>query len=336
MTHPAHFKPAWWLRNAHGQTLWPAVFRRLPPPPTWRERLRTRDGDFVELDWCGEEDGPLVILLHGLSGSSRSSYIIGLQRALLKRNLRSVAMNFRGCGGQPNDTARCYHSGDTEDLDHLYEEIRHRQPNVPLAAVGFSLGGNVLLKWLGTQGRDPGLSAAVAVSAPMILNLCADRMDVGFSRLYRNQLLRELKGYIHWKKNHLRKIGNGPEAEKLERLGDLSAIRSFWDYDGQVVAGLYGFEDARDYYAKSSSRQFLQAISTPTLIIHSRDDPFMTPQAIPSAAELSPAVRLEITAGGGHVGFVSGNIPGFPRYWLEQRIPVFLAERFGCCPSSPR
>jgi len=329
MRHHIPFKPAWWLRNAHGQTLWPALFRRLPPLSTRRERFPTRDGDFIALDWCGEGTGPLVILLHGLSGSSRSPYIAGLQQALRKRGLRSVAMNFRGCGGSANDTARCYHSGDTEDFEYLCAELRRRHPETPLAAVGFSLGGNVLLKCLGTQGRFAGLSAAVAVSAPMQLNLCSDRMDVGFSRLYRNQLLRELKAYIHGKKDHLRKIGQTQEADKLEKLGDLSVIRSFWDYDRQVVAALYGFKDAQDYYAKSSSRQYLQAITTPTLIIHARDDPFMTPQVIPSTAELSAAVCLEITAGGGHVGFVSGNIPGFPRYWLDQRIPAFLLEKLG-------
>ena len=326
MTQPIPFKPAWWLRGAHGQTLWPALFRRLPPPPVRRERLRTPDGDFVELDWCGGEDGPVVILLHGLAGSSHSSYITGLQHALTKRGLRTVTLNFRGCGGQPNDTARCYHSGDTEDLDHLCAEIKRRHPDVPLAAVGFSLGGNVLLKWLGTEGRHGGLSAAVAVSAPMLLNLCADRMDRGFSRLYRNQLLRELKAYVQGKESHLRKTW---EADKLRRLGDLSAIRSFWEYDGQVVAGLYGFKDAQDYYAQSSSRQYLKSIATPTLIIHSRDDPFMTPQVIPTETELSPVVRLEVTMGGGHVGFVSGTVPGFPHYWLEQRIPAFVTEHLG-------
>ena len=330
MTQHSPFKPAWWLRSAHGQTLWPALFRRVPSPPVRRERLRTRDGDFVDLDWCGGGAGPLVILLHGLSGSSRSPYIAGLQQALLRRGLRSVAMNFRGCGGQPNDTARCYHSGDTEDLDHLCETLKRRHPDAPLAAVGFSLGGNVLLKWLGEKGQaGAGLSAAVAVSAPMRLDLCSDRMDVGFSRLYRDRLLRELKDYIRWKQRHLRGCGNVQEAEKLEKLGDLSAIRSFWEYDERVVAALYGFDGARDYYAKSSSRQYLKCIATPTLIIHSRDDPFMTPQVIPAADELSPAVRLEITAGGGHVGFVSGLIPGFPRYWLERRIPAFLLETLG-------
>lgn len=320
------FKPAWWLRSPHAQTLWPALFRRKPPPPARRERLDLPDGDFVELDWCGEDSGPLVILVHGLAGSSRSSYIVGLQHALLKTGLRSVAMNFRGCGGTPNHTARCYHSGDTADFGQLCKCLKQRYPDSALAAVGFSLGANVLLKWLGEQGRFAHLSAAVAVSAPMLLNLCADRMDLGFSKVYRNRLLRELKDYVRWKHTHLRHIGKLDEAGKLERLGDLSGIRSFWDYDGRVVAPLYGFENAQDYYEKSSCRQYLKTIAAPTLIIHAEDDPFMTPQVIPSAEELSPAVRLEITAGGGHVGFLAGNIPGFPRYWLEQRIPAFLCE----------
>ena len=327
MTPHPPFKPAWWLRNAHAQTLWPALFRRLPKPATRRERLRTPDGDFVDLDWCGAGAGPVVVLLHGLSGSSRSAYIAGLQQVLTKQGLRTVALNFRGCGGQPNDTARCYHSGDTEDFGHVCAELRRREPDAPLAAVGFSLGGNVLLKWLGEQGGAAGLSAAVAVSAPMLLNLCAERMDRGFSRLYRDQLLRELKDYIHGKQAHLRRLGNDAEAEKLERLGDLSGVRSFWDYDGQVVAPLYGFKDAGDYYAKSSARPWLKSIAAPTLLIHARDDPFMTPQVLPEAAELPPSVRLEALAGGGHVGFVEGRIPGFPRYWLERRIPAFLAEQ---------
>jgi hypothetical protein len=236
-------------------------------------------------------------------------------------------MNFRGCGGQPNDTARCYHSGETGDFGEVVAELKRRQANKPLAAVGFSLGANVLLKWLGEQGHKAGLSAAVAVSPPLRLDLCATRMDVGFSKIYRDQLLRELKQYVRWKITHLRSSGKFAEAEKLEQLGNLSAIGSFWEYDGRVVAKLYGFKDAHDYYAKSSSRQYLKSIAAPTLIIHSRDDPFMTPQVIPSADELSANVQMEITAGGGHVGFIAGSIPGRPRYWLEQRIPAFLLEQ---------
>ena len=327
------FEPAWWLRSPHLQTLWPALFRRSRRPPGTRERLSTPDGDFVDLDWSGEASSPIVILLHGLSGSSRSRYIAGMQTALCKRGFRTVALNFRGCSGQPNQTARCYHSGDTGDLDHLYRQIKHRHPQTPLAAVGYSLGGNVLLKWLGEQGKGVGLFAAAAVSVPLQLHLCADRMDRGFSRLYRNQLLRELKHYVRHKHDHLRQEGNTKEAGKLERLGDLAGIRSFWEYDDRVVAPLYAFRDVHDYYQQASSRQFLRSIHTPTLIIHSTDDPFMTPAVIPRDDELSPFVHLEITPAGGHVGFVSGPVPGRPRYWLEQRIPEFLDEQLRrSCP----
>lgn len=161
----------------------------------------------------------------------------------------------------------------------------------------------------------------------MQLNHCADRLDHGFSRLYRNHLLRELKAYIQRKRDYLRRFGPPGEWEKLERIGDLSDIRSFWEYDDRVVARLYGFQDAEDYYRQSSSRQYLKSIHVPTLIVQARDDPFMTPEILPGEDELSSLVRLEITAAGGHVGFVAG-LPTGPRYWLEQRIPEFFQECF--------
>jgi len=321
------FKPAWWLNNPHLQTLWPALLRRPPSPVTTRERLTTSDGDFIDIDWCGDASRPVVMLIHGLSGSSNSTYILGMQVALHSKGFSSVALNFRGCSGQPNQTARCYHSGDTDDLDFLYRHIRNACPHTPLAAVGYSLGGNVLLKWLGEGRRNVDLFAAAAVSVPLLLNLCSSRMDLGFSRLYRNRLLRELKQYIYLKHKHLQTMGHAKEADMLRKLGDLSPIRSFWQYDDRVIAGLYPFRDVHDYYAKSSSRQYLKDILTPTLVIHALDDPFMTPQVIPSVEELSPAVHVELARSGGHVGFVAGNIPGRPRYWLEERIPYFFLQQ---------
>jgi len=148
------FKPAWWLKNAHLQTLYPALVRKVGScPKLRRERLTTPDNDFIDIDWCDGVDKALVILLHGLTGSSQSSYVKGLQRVLMELGFRSVALNFRGCSGESNRLARCYHSGETEDLDFLYRTLRLREPNTRMAAVGFSLGGNVLLKWLGEQGR---------------------------------------------------------------------------------------------------------------------------------------------------------------------------------------
>jgi predicted alpha/beta-fold hydrolase len=329
-TVTADFTPAWWLPGPHVQTLWQPLFRVRPKPAAYRERLATPDGDFLDLDWFGPEGRFLVILLHGLSGSSRSPYIRGMQMALANQGLQTVAINFRGCSGHPNHTSRGYHSGETRDFDHVVTTLSQRRPELSLGAVGYSLGGNVLLKWLGERGETATLSAAVAVSAPLRLDLCADRLDNGFSKLYRNQLLKELKDFVNWKREHLEFMGEVVEAQKLQALGDLSGIQSFWEYDYKVVARLYGFESASDYYQKSSARQFLGQIRRPTLIIHSRDDPFMTPAVIPHDTELSASVRLELTDAGGHVGFVSGPLPWRPRYWLEERIPRFMQQQFDC------
>jgi predicted alpha/beta-fold hydrolase len=225
-----------------------------------------------------------------------------------------------------NDTSRCYHSGETGDIDFVVDRLHAREPATPIGLVGFSLGGNVLLKWLGEQGGRVQVFGAVAVSVPMMLDVCATRMDQGLSRLYRDRLLRELKQYLSVKRSHLRDIGRLEEASKIERLGDLSGIRSFWEYDERVIAGLYAFRDAADYYQRSSSRQYLRAIRSPTLIIQALDDPFMTPAVIPDAGELGEHVQLDVTPSGGHVGFVAGHRPRRARYWLDERIPDFLAE----------
>lgn len=323
----SNFTPAWWLKNCHLQTLYPALFRKLKSPKLRRERLITPDNDFLDIDWCGEEHLPLVILLHGLTGSSQSIYIKGLQHILLKNNYRSVALNFRGCSGQPNHSYRCYHSGETQDIDFLYKTLREREPETPFAAVGFSLGGNVLLKWLGEQQNNVNLFAAVAVSVPLVLSICSTKLDFGFSKIYRANLLSELKDYIFKKQQYLQKMGEIEHAKKLEQLGDLTKIRSFWEYDERVVAKLHGFKNAQDFYARSSSRQFLKNIVVQTLIIQALDDPFMTPNVIPHVDELSSSVQLELSQKGGHVGFVTGKNPFKPDYWLEKRIPEFLQQQ---------
>jgi len=324
------FKAAWWLNHAHLQTLYPALFRKIPSPPLQRERLTTPDNDFIDIDYCGTGSAPLIILLHGLTGSSQSGYIKGLQHALLQQGFRSATLNFRGCSGEYNRLARCYHSGETEDIHFLYQTLRQHEPNTPMAVLGFSLGGNVLLKWLGEQGNQLDLFAAVAVSVPLLLNVCATKLDNGFSKLYRANLLRELKHYVLAKQSAHEKLGATEEADKIKQLGGLSTIHSFWQYDDRVVAPLHGFADVHDYYQRSSSRQFLKSITVPTLVIQAHDDPFMTTEVLPDADELSPSVQLEITQGGGHVGFVTGKNPFKPIYWLEQRILGFLKQQ---CPS---
>ena len=331
MQHKSTFKPAWWLRNCHLQTIYPALARNVPNPPDYcRERLTTPDGDFIDVDFCGLGSKPLVILLHGLTGSSQSGYIKGLQLVLNKQGFRSAAINFRGCSGQSNNRARSYHSGETEDVHFLYQTLRQREPNTPFAAIGFSLGGNVLLKWLGEQGQNLNLFAAVAVSVPLVLGICATKLDSGFSKLYRRNLLDELKTYMRIKREHLEKIECLDEAQKIKELGDLSTIHSFWEYDDRVVAQLHGFSNVHDYYNRSSSRQYLKFITAPTLVIQAVDDPFMTTDVLPALDEVSPHVQLEYARHGGHVGFITGNNPFRPKFWLEQRIPEFLRQQVAC------
>lgn len=322
------FKSAWWLNNAHLQTIYPSLFRKVScQTEVWRERLTTPDNDFFDIDCCGKGKQPLVILLHGLTGSSESGYIKGLQQVLIEHGFRSVALNFRGCSGESNNLAHSYHSGETEDIDFLYRVLREREPQTPMAAVGFSLGGNALLKWLGEQKNNISLSSAVAVSVPFVLSTCATKLDAGFSRVYRNNLIQALIEKLQTKHEHLKNTGNIEEADRISRLGDLSAIRSFWQYDDQVVAKLHGFRGVEDYYKKSSSRQFLKNIAIPTLLIQAHDDPFMTQDVIPHQNEMAACVCMEVTQGGGHVGFVTGTNPLKPNYWLEQRIPEFLQQQ---------
>ena len=320
------FHSPWWLKSGHLQTLFQTFWRPLPEFEVIRERLETPDGDFLDLDWAGPSKGPIVVVLHGLTGSSRSPYIVGLQAALSTAGYRSVCMNFRGCSGTPNLTWRAYHSGETGDLKWVLKTLRTQEPGTPIYAVGFSLGGNVLLKYLGEEGGNAIPHKAISVSAPLQLDRCASRLDQGLSRLYRNQLIRELKEYLQGKKDHLRKIGNTEDLDRLEALGSLNDVVSFWDYDHRVVAGLYGFESAKDYYEKSSAIRFLKSIEKSTLIVQAKNDPFLLPSMVPESFQHSDHVSIFAPDGGGHVGFIQGASPWRAEYWLESLVTRFLAE----------
>lgn len=324
MQHTAHhfngaFTPPWWLRNAHLQTLWAGFMRRAPQPALRRERLELPDGDFVDLDWTIGPDGPVVIILHGLQGSSDSSYARGILGSLHQQGYRAVLMHFRGCSGEPNRLPRFYHAGDTGDLHTLIHTLRAREPRTPLAAVGYSLGGNVLLKYLGQHGGGAPLTCAVTVSVPFDLHDAAQRLERGPSRVYQYGLLRSLRMAVREKFKRM------PAPINLDDLAEISTIR---EYDDKITAPLHGFSGVDEYYTESSCRQFLSRIRTPTLILHAADDPFMTPAAIPAQAELSRHVTLELSERGGHVGFICGSAPWKTRYWLEQRIPDYLESAF--------
>jgi hypothetical protein len=281
------------------------------------ERLELPDGDFVDLHWTAGSGQAIVIVLHGLEGCSQSPYARGLLYALQRIGLRAVVMHFRGCSGTPNRLPRSYHSGDTADLAYLVQTLRQREPRTPLMAVGYSLGGNVLLKWLAEAGAQASLTAAVAVSVPFVLAQSAERMNKGFSRVYQWKLLRSMRRRIYAKLAYM---------SLNISTTNLSRLRSFRQFDDAVTAPLHGFNDADHYYALASCRQYLRAIVVNTLILHARDDPFMTEHVIPTANELSPHVQLELYEEGGHVGFIAGPWPWRACYWLEERIPRYLQQ----------
>lgn len=316
------FKPAWWLKNSHFQTIWPVLLRKtVKNLPLSYERLELPDGDFLDLAWLGKGDvgRPLVIMLHGFEGSIHSHYATNMLKEVGKQGWRGVFMHFRGCSGEPNRLPRSYHSGETTDLAYLVEVLRSREPDTRLAAIGYSLGGNVLLKWLGETGEANPLSAAVAVSVPYELHKAADRIQVGFSRFYQWYFLKGLRQRLNEK------------FKQVQTPIDISIIgkaRTIRDFDNGYTAPLHGFDSADHYYAISSSRQYLKNIAVPTLLVHAKDDPFMTKDVLPLPHELSDKVQLEVSETGGHVGFVMGRFPWKPEYWLEKRVPAFFKEQF--------
>jgi predicted alpha/beta-fold hydrolase len=262
--------------------------------------------------------------LHGLEGSLESHYARTTLLALRDAGLHAVFMHLRGCSGEPNRLARSYHSGASEDLAEVIDHIRCTRSRALVGVVGISLGGNLLLKYLGERGKDTPLKAAVAVSVPFRLLDCARRLDLGASRIYREHLMRRMRA------SYLRKFTDRPSPLSVE----VHRLRGFYDYDDRITAPLNGFDGADDYYARCSCRRYLPGIEISTLIIHARDDPFMFPYTIPEESELGCGIRLEISRNGGHVGFVQGAHPGNISYWTDQRIPSFFQQHLAAIGSS--
>jgi predicted alpha/beta-fold hydrolase len=293
------------------------LFRRRRTFQYRNERLELPDGDFVDLCHTPATGGPIVVVLHGLEGNIASPYASAILSALAGQGWHGVLMHFRGCGGTVNRLDRAYHSGETGDIRFLIDTLHGRYPGAALAAVGYSLGGNALLKYLGEQGSGTHLKAAAAVSVPYLLQDSARRLCTGLSRLYQRRLVRSLH-------NKLR-VKFAARAAPFD-LKELHKLDTFNKFDEAVTAPLHGFASAEDYYKRSSSRQYLARIAVPSLLLHARDDPFMTPAVLPDANELSVSITLEVSEHGGHVGFVGGKFPWKPVYWLEQRIINYLRQ----------
>jgi predicted alpha/beta-fold hydrolase len=320
------YRPCRWLPGAHAMTVFASVARPLPRPPAARERWELPDGDFLDVDrFAGDgADAPVLVVCHGLEGSSRAPYVRGLVTAARSHGLAALALNFRGCSGEPNRLARFYHSGETGDLGHVVARLVTERPGRAVLLSGFSLGGNVVVKYLGEHGDDlpAEVRGAAVISVPFDLARSAAAIDgPGFwCWLYRERFLRRLR------EKALAKARRFPE------LLDAAAIRAaarFSDFDGAVTAPLHGFGSARAYWTRCSAGAFVAGVRRPLLAIASRDDPMVPADTLPLvAARANPRVKLVVTAAGGHVGFVSGP-PLRPGFWAEARAAAFVAGLAG-------
>ena len=292
---------------------------RLPQIAYRREQWETPDGDFIELDWLnGGADTPLVVLFHGLEGNSQSHYALRMMAALQDKGWRGLVVHFRGCGGKLNRLPRSYYCGDSAEIDWILRRLRTTQGGT-IHAVGVSLGGNALLKWLGEQREQacPIIANAVAVSAPLALPTTGHVLGHGFNKFYALQFLKTLR----------------PKAlamiDKHQLNFDKAAIqkvRNLWHFDGLFIAPLHGFRDADECWEKGNSRPFLKTIKVPTLLINARNDPFLPEQDLPAQHEVADSVIRDFPRHGGHVGFAC-HIYGTAhnrRDWLPQRILYFL------------
>ncbi|HSD70893.1 MAG TPA: hydrolase [Woeseiaceae bacterium] len=320
----SEFRPAAWLRNRHAQTIYPSLpIARSPRPALTRQTLELPDGDVTVVDWLADapemtDDTPLLIVLHGLESSAESTYARQLLQAAKDHGWHAAVLHFRDCGDYRNRLPRRYHAGETNDLRYFLGKLRADGQSGPMLSVGYSLGGNVLLKYLGEDGMATPLNAAAAVSVPLNLHKCATALSQGFSKLYQTHLLRRMK------KSVSRKFNRHTAAFDWRRT---MSARTFAEFDDAVTAPLHGFAGKDEYYDRCSSVRFLAGIERPTLIINSLDDPFMTPDIIPSEDALSEFVTMEISDRGGHVGFIDGGTPWRPSYYLPRRIVAFLEQQ---------
>ncbi len=304
--------------NPHVQTVFPQRFRHVTGLDYERERMETDDGDFMDLDWVRGGSDRLVVLLHGLEGNSRRPYMRGMARAFRRRGWDAVAANFRGCSGVPNRLLRSYHHGVSDDLHRIVSHALTDGRYGVVALVGFSLGANVVLKYLG-EGVfpvPPHIKAAAAISAPCDLEACALKLEAKRYAFYMKHFLRMLR------KKHRAKMAMFPGALDLEGY---ASIRTFREHDDRYTAVLHGFDSAEDYWRTCACGRFLERIKVPSLVLNAADDPFLAESCYPTdVAGRSSVVYLEVPARGGHVGFVTFRNRG--EYWHEARVAVFVEQ----------
>jgi len=309
---PSSYRAPAHLRGGHLQTIYPALFRRVLRVTRRRERLELPDGDFLDLDWSTQGRDRLAILSHGLEANSGAPYVQGMAAALQRHGWDVLAWNYRSCSGESNRLLSFYHSGATEDLHHVVTHALAVHPAGKIDLVGFSLGGNMTLKYLGEREASPRLHRAVTFSVPCDIACSSGRLSKRANRLYMERFLRSMREKLMEKK---------PRFPKEIDLTGLSNIRNFKEFDDRYTAPLHGFRDAEDYWARSSSRPFLKDIKVPALLVNAANDPFLGPDCYPrEEAEKSEVFHLEVPDNGGHVGFSTAA----GEYWSERRALEFL------------
>ena len=312
-----------WLPGGHLQTIWPARLVPLPRVAYRRERWPTPDGDFIDVDFAQPEPAdaaaPLLALFHGLEGDSSSHYARVTMRRFADLGWRALVVHFRGCSGEPNLLLRAYHSGDSEEGDWVLRTIHGRWPAGRLHAVGVSLGGNMLAKWLGERGEGAGfVTAAASIGSPLDLVAGGHAIGRGFNMLYTKMFLATLKAKA---RDKAARFGYAIDMDVLRRARDL------YDFDNLYTAPVHGFRDTMDYWTRASAKPLLGNVRVPHLVLNARNDPFVPAESLPRAGDVSAFVTLEQPEEGGHIGFTSGRFPGHLRF-LPARLEQFF--RNGC------
>jgi predicted alpha/beta-fold hydrolase len=334
----AEARPGWWIRGAHLQTIWARLARSRRLVTFEREVLTTPDDDDLILDHApGREGAPRVLLLHGTEGSSYSLHTQGLALLVARAGWHGTVLNFRSCARDPGDIRRrlrnrrprLYHSADTADLDLVVRTLRAREPHVPLFAIGFSLGGGVLLKWLGERGHASGIDAAATISVPYELAAAAAFLERPGARVYVYNFMRRIKPKALEVLARFPRETAHVDGERVRRA------RTIREFDDALTGPLHGFEGAEDYYASADTLPALPLVRAPTLSISALDDPFYPGDALARAQRVvAPSVELAVTSWGGHTGFVNGPWPWRPAYWAEETAMAWLAEQLSAAPAT--
>ncbi len=320
---PAYRSP-WWLIGAHVQTIYPPLFARRPTMAYQRERWDTTpngkpDGDFIDVDRVkGSSTSPMLVVFHGLEGSSKSIYALNLMAEAKARGWRGIVPHFRGCSGEINRLPRAYHSGDATEIDWILRRVKAEAPEQPVYVVAISLGGNASLKWLGEQGSAAAsvVEAVAAVSAPLDLMASGTALEQGFCKLYTNMFLTTMK------KTALKKLELHPGIFNRDVV---VAARTLREFDNEVTAPLHGYRDTDDYWTRASAKSGLANVRVPTLLLNAQNDPFLPASVLPIKTEVSAHVTLDFPQHGGHVGFLSAPFPGYSS-WMPQRVFHFFGH----------